>query len=44
MVASWPEWRPGTEREDVGMEIAFSVAATALAVWLLERLASGEDL
>ena len=44
MVASWPEWRPGTEREDARMEFAFSVVATAAAIWLLERLASGEDL
>ena len=42
--ASWAAWRPGTEREDARMEFAFSVVATAAAIWLLERLASGEDL
>ena len=42
--SSWPTWRPGPEREDATMELAFSVAATAVAIWLLERLASGEDL
>jgi len=26
------------------MELAFSVVATAVAIWLLERVASGEDL
>ena len=42
--SSWPTWRPGTEREDARMELAFSVVATAAAIWILERLASGEDL
>ena len=42
--SSWPTGRPGTEREDARMELGFSVVATAAAIWILERLASGEDL